>query len=201
MHRARVELGRFLLIGILLTNSQAVRSQPPPPPDILSIDGVIDVRMVNVEVVVTGMDGEPVRGLAPADFRLLVDGLEMPLAYFSEIVDGRAAPSSPAESEIPESMPPAEPVPRSYLVFVDDSFSVASPRNEHGAGCDQRPNALGRGAALALEKGRAELSVEIGGTSVQNPAVMRTLTERARPRSALFRESRWRVGLSPRENP
>ena len=40
----------------------------------------IDVRVVNVEAVVTGRHGERVRGLTAADFRLLVDGKEVPEA-------------------------------------------------------------------------------------------------------------------------
>jgi VWFA-related protein len=135
MHRAWIALGSF----ILLTGAQAAWPQtpaavPPPSQDIPVFEESVDVRVVNVEVVVTGEDGKPVRGLAPADFRLLVDGREVALGYFSEIVDGRAAVSSPAVPGDPAAplspIPPAEPVPRSYLVFLDDSFSVASPRNQ-----------------------------------------------------------------------
>jgi VWFA-related protein len=137
MRRPRIGLGFLIfLTGILLTGSQAARSQPPgsTPRDVPVFGETIDVRVVNVEVVVTGEDGQPVRGLAPADFRLLVDGGEVSLDYFSEIVEGRAAPSSPAPPDAPGGpvapVAPAEAVPRSYLVFIDDSFSVASPRNE-----------------------------------------------------------------------
>ncbi len=135
MRHAWIGFGSIFLIGILLTGSQAARSQPPGPsplpPDVPVFEEAIDVRVVNVEVVVTGEDGNPVRGLAPADFRLLVDGQEVALDYFSEILEGRAAPSSPAAPEAPVApVAPAESVPRSYLVFIDDSFSVAGPRNE-----------------------------------------------------------------------
>src|SRR6266545_431384 len=120
MRRALIGFGAFLLAG-----APAVRSQPPQttPPDVPGFAEAIDVRVVNVEVVVTDAKGEPVRGLGPADFRLLVDGREVPLDHFSEVVDGRASSS-------PESGTGAEPVARNYLVFLDDSFAVASPRNE-----------------------------------------------------------------------
>ena len=126
----------FSLCILLLTGSQAARSQPPAatppsPQDVPVFDEVIDVRVVNVEVVVTGEDGKPVRGLAPADFRLLVDGREVPLEYFSEIVDGRAAAAAPAAPGGPAApVGSSEAVPRSYLLFIDDSFSVASPRDQ-----------------------------------------------------------------------
>src|SRR5262245_55136110 len=49
----------------------------------------VDVRVVNVEVVVTDRDGHRVPGLNPADFLLRVDGKEVPIEYFSEIQEGR----------------------------------------------------------------------------------------------------------------
>lgn len=84
----------------------------------------IDVRVVNVETVVTNASGERVRGLTMADFRLLVDGKEVPVEYFSEIEEGtsvKAAPGAPVAA--------GEEVGRSYLVYVDDSFSLANRRN------------------------------------------------------------------------
>src|SRR6185436_19709686 len=87
-----------------------------PPPEIPVIGETIDVRVVNVEVVATS-EGRLVRGLTAGDFRLLVDGQEVPIGYFTEVADGATAatvtqggPSSP--------LPPAETVGRSYLVFV-----------------------------------------------------------------------------------
>ena len=133
MRRAWICCSVFFFLT--LTGLQAVRSQPPQsaPPDAPVFEEAIDVRVVNVEVVVTDADGKRVRGLGPADFRLLVDGREVPLDYFSEIADGRAAippAAAPAVGGPAEPVAPAEPVGRSYLVFVDDSFSVASPRND-----------------------------------------------------------------------
>src|SRR6185436_9729148 len=132
MARVRIGFGVFLF----LTSSLAARAQTPPsnpatPPEVPVFEEAIDVRVVNVEVVVTGEDGKPVRGLAAADFRLLVDGAEVPLDYFTEIAEGQAAPAAPAAPQGPAApVAPAEAVARSYLVFVDDSFAVASPRNE-----------------------------------------------------------------------
>jgi VWFA-related protein len=84
----------------------------------------IDVRVVNVETVVTNAAGERVRGLTMADFRLLVDGKEVPVEYFAEIEEGtsvKAAPGAPVAA--------GEEVGRSYLVYVDDSFSLTNRRN------------------------------------------------------------------------
>lgn len=97
------------------------------------MEEAIDVRVVNVEAVVVDGEGKPVRGLTAADFRLLVDGREVPIEYFTEIAEGRAAAAPPARPDTPEApaapVAPAETVGRSYLVFIDDSFSVAGPRD------------------------------------------------------------------------
>ena len=86
----------------------------------------IDVRVVNVEAVVTGRNGERVRGLTKDDFRLLVDGREVPIGFFNEVSDGTLiAPAGPAAEAAPEP----ETVGRRILVFVDDSFGIAPHRN------------------------------------------------------------------------
>jgi VWFA-related protein len=92
------------------------------PPAIPVIGETIDVRVVNVEVVATS-EGQLVRGLSASDFRLLVDGREVPIEFFTEVAEGTAAasPTSP--------VPEAEAVGRSYLVFIDESFSVAKARD------------------------------------------------------------------------
>jgi len=83
----------------------------------------IDVRVVNVEAVVTAASGERVRGLGAADFRLLVDGREVPVEYFAEIEEG----TSVAAEKAPVAA--GEEVARNYLVYLDDAFSLANRRN------------------------------------------------------------------------
>lgn len=93
---------------------------------------VIDVRVVNVEVVVTDRDGKRVSGLKPGDFRLKVDGKDVPIDFFTEVRD-RQAVAAPAEGEPtagPASVAPGEPVGTSYLVFIDDYFTIPPRRNE-----------------------------------------------------------------------
>ena len=89
----------------------------------------VDVRVVNVEAVVTDRAGERVRGLAPADFRLLVDGAPVAIDYFTEVVEGESAtpPPSIAAAPVPSS---DGQVGRNILVFVDESFAVAAQRNQ-----------------------------------------------------------------------
>ena len=92
---------------------------------------VLDVRVVNVEVVVTDKDGERVRGLGAKDFRLKVDGQEVPIDFFSEILGGSVVARQNADDgtkEVP-ALAPGQPVGTSYLVFIDDFFSIARDRD------------------------------------------------------------------------
>ena len=106
-------------------------AQTPPQSEIPTLGETIDVRVVNVEAVVTTAAGERTRGLAATDFRLLVDGREVPVEYFAEIEEGHSVPAksqSPTAPAAPISA--GEEVGRSYLVYADDSFSLAGRRND-----------------------------------------------------------------------
>lgn len=125
-----------LLLLILALSPVALLAQDAAPasgPDVFG--EVIEVRVVNLEVVVTDRDGNRITGLQPEDFRLFVDGEETPVDFFSEIVGGRAMElEAPAEGvrrtvqEIPAAIP-GETVGTSYLVFIDDYWSIAHDRN------------------------------------------------------------------------
>ncbi|MDH3744905.1 MAG: VWA domain-containing protein [Acidobacteriota bacterium] len=103
---------------------------PSPLPGIFG--EILDVRVVNIEVVVTDRSGIPVRGLSADDFRLLVDGREVPVDYFSEIRGGVVMDEEAGGAELLPGVPalgPGKAVGTSYLVFVDDFFSLATDRD------------------------------------------------------------------------
>ena len=93
---------------------------------------VIDVRVVNVEVVVTDRDGLRVPGLGSEDFSLTVDGAEVPISYFSEIRGSQAVTPTGGPEVLPgvPSLAVGEPVGTSYLLFIDDYFSTARDRDQ-----------------------------------------------------------------------
>lgn len=122
-----------LLSFFLLSGS----SGPLAAQDLENVFGeTVDVRVINVEVVVTDRDGNPVLDLEPEDFRLFVDGEEVPIDYFTEIRGGVAIAPEAKEAEpegAPASLPsvsPGEPVPTSYLLFIDDYFAIQRDRNQ-----------------------------------------------------------------------
>ncbi|MEA2559093.1 MAG: hypothetical protein QOH06_597 [Acidobacteriota bacterium] len=111
--------------------------QPAAPEEPNSIFGEqIDVRVVNVEAVVTDRQGNRVTGLGPGDFRLRVDGKDVPVEYFTEVRGGQAIAAGEAgsgQSAAVQGLPalaPGSPVGTSYLVFIDDYFGVGARRNE-----------------------------------------------------------------------
>ena len=95
-----------------------------------SFGDVIDVRVVNLEVVVTAK-GQRVPALSPEDFILYVDGQEMPIEYFSEIADGRAIDVDHGSGTL-LSVAPGEEVGTNYLVFIDDFFAIPAYRRNIG---------------------------------------------------------------------
>lgn len=105
--------------------------QTEQPGELPGIFGeTIQVRVVNLEVVVTDRQGNPVTGLKPADFRLLVDGKPRPIEYFTEIVGGHAEelPAGGGLTATP-AVSPGEDIGTSYLLFIDDFFSIRRDRD------------------------------------------------------------------------
>ena len=124
-----------LLLSALSLSSAARAAEDVPP----SFGESIDVRVVNVEAVVTDGQGNRVSGLKPEDFRLRVDGKEVPVEYFSEVKDGEALAAAPEASR---AQPPVNAaggaavqgaaegrVGTYYLLYVDDFFSVPAHRD------------------------------------------------------------------------
>lgn len=130
---SRVSGGLLALALPALIGSAAAAQAPAAEAPPASLFGEqIDVRVVNVEAVVTDRNGNRVVNLKPEDFRLTVDGKEVPIEYFSEVRGGLAIEGPTEQGPVPglPGLAPGSPVGTSYLVFIDDSFSVAARRNE-----------------------------------------------------------------------
>lgn len=91
---------------------------------------VIDVRVVNLEIVVT-QGGQRVSGLNPEDFLLTVDGKEIPVEYFTEVSGGTATGHTQGAARLGTvpALAPGQPVGTSYLIFVDEFFTSSKQRN------------------------------------------------------------------------
>ena len=89
----------------------------------------VDVRVVNVEVVVTDRQGGRVQGLEAEDFELFVDGEPMPIGFFTEVAGGIGKAAPPGETRGVPGLAAEAPVGVNFLIFIDDAFSIESDRN------------------------------------------------------------------------
>jgi VWFA-related protein len=96
---------------------------------------VIEVRVTNVDVVVTGKDGKPVPGLKIEDFELYEDGAKKLITNFLEIRED-AAPALTAGATATETSPAAAPgqAPddnrrRQIVIFLDNAAIKPFHRN------------------------------------------------------------------------
>lgn len=114
----------LLLAGAALVPGVSVGAQEPESASRFeAIFGEeIDVRVVNVEVVVEDRSGERVSGLSASDFRLVVDGREVGVDYFTEILENRAVGA--AGNEAPPAVGAGDYVPTNYVLFVDDDHTL-----------------------------------------------------------------------------
>ena len=124
-------------------------AQESPLPDLFS--EVIDVRVVNVEVVVTDREGNRIRGLDAADFELRVDGESVPVDYFTEIDEGIARTNAEGDAiGAVSSLVAGEPVATNYLVFIDEYFAVRRDRDRVLERLEQDLGRLGAHDRVAL---------------------------------------------------
>ncbi|MCM2269240.1 MAG: VWA domain-containing protein, partial [Thermoanaerobaculia bacterium] len=123
-----------LSLAALLATAAALPAQEPPA---ARFGETVDVRVVNVEVVVTDREGNPVTGLTRADFELRVDGRPVEISNFYAGERGvttmaEAAAPAPASPAAPSAAAPALPVaspPARLMVWIDDLSMVPAHRN------------------------------------------------------------------------
>ncbi len=130
-------LGSPASVGAQDDRSAAVPAAEAASPSALPgvFGEVLDVRVINLEVVVTDKQGTQILGLRAEDFTLTVDGVEAPVDYFSEVRGGVALEAQAPRTGEAEGLPgvlsvtPGEAVGTSYLVFIDDFFALKTDRN------------------------------------------------------------------------
>ena len=146
--RARRAAGAVLLVAAAAGGRTAWTQDPPTPrssaPPQSESPGRpaefaerLDVKVVNVEVWVNRKDGSPVEGLVASDFKLLVDGAEVPITNFYSQVDGapattdrRTGVAAPADRAVVagESVAPPPPGKRRTVILVDNANLRAANR-------------------------------------------------------------------------
>ena len=111
---------RFVLLGAVVGLAQ---DTPPPAPQ---FSEELEVRVVDVDVIITDQQGNPLTTLTRDDFELYEDGKRVDIDYFSRTVGGRIddpdAPLSAAPAEAPR-------IPVTWIVYVDQTNMAPQTRN------------------------------------------------------------------------
>jgi VWFA-related protein len=126
-------LSGSLLVGLMLVALAAGAQQPapgdksqtPPPPS--AFGETLEVRIINLDVVVTTRDGKPVTGLTKDDFELVEAGKRTEISNFVEIIPSSPAPAPGSSSTAPAPAAPVDEhrdVRQRKLVFFVDNASV-----------------------------------------------------------------------------
>jgi VWFA-related protein len=129
---------------------------------------VLEVRVTNVDVIVTGRDGKPVTGLTREDFELYENGVRKEISNFLELRGGPTA----TLTEVPATAT-AAPVPssqdirrRDITIFVDNSVLHPGRRNQILARLDEfvRKNVRG-GDSVSIAVWSPSLKIALEPTS------------------------------------
>ncbi len=110
-------------LSALIGASSTAQELPPV------FEEAIEVRVINVEAVVSDRDGKRVEGLTRESFRLAVDGATVPIEFFSEIRDGDPSDGGGLPLDLTIQGSNGRTVPTHFLVFVDDFFAIKAQRN------------------------------------------------------------------------
>lgn len=186
----------ILLIAVALAFSVLNAQSSPPLPE-GAFGETVDVRVINVEVVVTDRSGVRVRGLTPEMFTLLVDGEAQKIEYFTEVRGGIARPATEGVRTLPDvqvpDLRPGTAVGTSYLVFVDDFFSRSTDRDRVLDDLREQLGYLGandRMAVVAFDGRRVEMLSTWSRSAAALDEVLREAQRR--PTFGLHREAELR---------
>lgn len=83
----------------------------------------IEVRAIDVDVVVTDRLGNPITNLTRDQFQLYEDGKPVEITYFSRVVDGRVAEVAEENARAPRR------IPLTWVVFIDHTNVPPQTRN------------------------------------------------------------------------
>ncbi len=107
-------------------------------PELPKLVETIDVRVINVDVVVTDKRGNPIPGLKKEDFQIFENGVPKPITNFFEVegnraknlvVEAPADPTSPAPAPVPVADDVSENLKRRIIIYVDNLSLAPFNRN------------------------------------------------------------------------
>jgi len=117
---------RKLVSAILLIALPAFpQQQPAQPQQPTFFSETIEVRVINVDVMVTGKDGRPITGLTKEDFELFENGKPQTISNFLEMrpEDSPVPPpaGTPQQPAVPNAPRPPDTRARNVVIFFDST--------------------------------------------------------------------------------
>jgi VWFA-related protein len=122
----------ILVLFLLCSTALAAAAQQTTPSH---FGEEIEVRVINVDVVVTDRNGKPMMGLERKDFELYENGRRVEITYFSRVSEGRLdgqPVASDAGEPISDPSPQetaSETPPVTWIVYVDQGNIRPGQRN------------------------------------------------------------------------
>jgi VWFA-related protein len=122
-------LKRILALITLAATTLVAQSNQQPGSELPKLSESIDVKVINVDVVVTDRKGVPITGLTKDDFELFENGVPKLISNFYEVQGKKATNISiiPAGEEKPVATVPAEEITenlRRRIIFYVDNLSL-----------------------------------------------------------------------------
>ncbi|HEY0788821.1 MAG TPA: VWA domain-containing protein [Thermoanaerobaculia bacterium] len=129
-----LSLAATLLLPLSLFAQEQPQQQPPQEPaqEVPRLVETVDVRVINVDVVVTDRKGNPVTGLTKDDFIIYENGRPQKVSNFYEVITRADAPEPVIRTEdSPEPKKPEQPeqLKRKIVIFVDNLSLAPFNRN------------------------------------------------------------------------
>jgi VWFA-related protein len=155
----------------------------------------IEVRIHNIDVIVTDRAGTPVTGLRKEDFELLEDGKRQNITNFAEYAE-RAASVVPAAAPAAAAAPAPQPPPARHIVFFVDEMSMhPSNRETLAKSAEQMLEQVMRpGDRAMVVRPRSGITMQLA-FSEDRDAVRKTLADAVKSsthRADIAFENEWR---------
>lgn len=181
----------FVAAAILLAACAPAAAERSRLSDV--VESEIEVRLAEVEVIVTDRDGAAVAGLAREDFEVLQDGQPVELTHFRAVTppaplgDADRQPASQPDDTAPEEPSTFGREPLSLIIYVDRGYlQLGDLAQIRDALRDFLRNSLGNGNRAMLVSAGTSLSLEQGLTTVPELVIAQLDQLRERPSGSRF---------------
>ena len=120
-----------LVLALFLPLLALAQTEAPAP----QYGEEIEVRVIDIDVVVTDKQGNPITNLTRENFELYEDGKRVEIPYFTRIVEGRiadvpAAAPDPSQPATAGAAPQTPRTPLTWILYIDQTNFPPQRRNE-----------------------------------------------------------------------